>query len=121
MHRYHKLSNEEAHVMLEQGTEPPGSGKYFEHNDGGVYVCRQCDMPLFLSDDKFACGCGWPSFDDTLGCEERPDGHRIEMVCPRCKGHLGHVFTGEGLTPRTGAIALILLLLTLSQQKAEQF
>ncbi len=100
MHRYHKLSEETAHVMLERGTEPSGSGEYFEHDDEGVYICRQCDLPLFLSDDKFTCGCGWPSFDDTLGCEERPDGDRVEVVCPRCTGHLGHVFDGEGLTQK---------------------
>ncbi|HSA36035.1 MAG TPA: peptide-methionine (R)-S-oxide reductase MsrB, partial [Methanomassiliicoccales archaeon] len=52
---------------------------------------------LFVSEDKFDSGCGWPSFVKPLeGVEEQRDlSHgmdRIEVLCPDCGGHLGHVF-----------------------------
>ncbi|HPE84645.1 MAG TPA: bifunctional methionine sulfoxide reductase B/A protein [Chlamydiales bacterium] len=100
MKRFHQLRAEERHVLLEKGTEAPGSGGFCEQSKEGVYICRQCDLPLFLSSSKFSCGCGWPSFDEALEVEERPDGDRTEVVCLRCQGHLGHVFDGERLTPK---------------------
>ena len=100
---YNSLNREERHVILDKGTEPPGTGE-FEHNKAeGTYICRQCNAPLYKSDHKFASGCGWPSFDDEIeGAVTRhpdPDGRRTEIVCSNCAGHLGHVFLGEGFTP----------------------
>lgn len=101
---YNPLTVEERRVILHKGTERAFTGEYTDNKAAGTYVCRQCNAPLYRSADKFDSRCGWPSFDDEIqGRVERhldADGHRIEIVCANCKGHLGHVFTGEGFTPK---------------------
>jgi len=102
--KYNKLDEFEQYVILHKGTERPGTGKY-EHNKAkGTYVCKQCNAPLYRSEDKFDSHCGWPSFDDEIeGAVTRtpdPDGRRTEITCSNCGGHLGHVFLGERYTKK---------------------
>lgn len=98
------LTPQEAHVILEKGTEMPFTNEYNNHFVDGTYICRQCNAALYTSKDKFHSGCGWPSFDDEiLGAITRvpdKDGRRVEIICSNCGGHLGHVFEGENSTPK---------------------
>lgn len=93
------LSDEQFRVTRQCGTEPPFSGKYYNHKGNGVYHCICCDAPLFRSDEKFDSGTGWPSFwapysDDALkALEDHSHGMtRVEIRCAQCDAHLGHVF-----------------------------
>lgn len=94
-----KLTPEEFQVCREKGTERPFTGEYWDTKEEGVYNCRCCGEPLFLSDSKFDSGCGWPSFfqpaDAEVILEDRDSSHgmvRTEVMCKACGGHLGHVF-----------------------------
>lgn len=101
---FNKLTPEEERIILHKGTEMPFTGKFYKHKANGTYVCRQCNVPLYQSEDKFDSGCGWPSFDDEVegAIKYLPDadGRRTEIVCANCGGHLGHVFKGERFTPK---------------------
>lgn len=93
------LDPEVYQVAREKGTERPWSSPLESIKDIGTYYCAVCGNPLFKSDTKFESGCGWPSFyepvskgsiiyaaDDAYGMK------RTEVMCGRCKSHLGHVF-----------------------------
>lgn len=101
MFRYHDLTSEEKNILCKKGTEKAFSG-HFEENASGIFLCKRCDLPLFSSKDRFSSGCGWPSFDEAISLnvkkEKDLDGTRIEILCSRCSGHLGHVFSGEHFT-----------------------
>lgn len=93
-----RLTPEQYHVLKEKGTEPAFTGKYYKHKDKGMYKCADCGNQLFYSDTKFDSGTGWPSFDKAIkGAvkynEDLSHGmKRVEVVCAKCGGHLGHVF-----------------------------
>ncbi len=93
------LSQEERHVLLEEGTECPLTGPLVKNKEKGLYVCRLCGLPLYRSHTKFESGTGWPSFFgpfDPAHVLEKRDTKlgtvRTEIECARCRSHLGHVF-----------------------------
>lgn len=94
-----KLTQEQYNICFLKGTEPPFSGKYYNHHEKGIYVCAACGEELFSSDSKFDSGTGWPSFWDAVDKtkikleEDRSYGmEKTEVLCSNCGAHLGHVF-----------------------------
>jgi len=102
--QFYDLTNAESVVINSKGTERPFTGKFTNTKESGTYLCKKCGAALYYSTDKFSSDCGWPSFDNEIpGAVTRfpdPDGMRTEIECASCGGHLGHVFTGEHMTPR---------------------
>ena len=93
------LTPEQYHILREKGTERAFSGKYDKNHEHGVYRCAACGLDLYRSEEKFDSGTGWPSFTAPIAPSNvttRPDNsffsRRTEVLCPRCGGHLGHVF-----------------------------
>ncbi|MFN4909105.1 MAG: peptide-methionine (R)-S-oxide reductase MsrB [Bacteroidota bacterium] len=94
-----ELSDEEFRIARKKGTERAFTGKYWNHHDEGIYLCRCCGTELFPSGTKFESGSGWPSFFDPVAktnVELHEDNslmmERTEVLCARCGAHLGHVF-----------------------------
>jgi len=100
--KYNPLTPQETFVIENKGTEPPFSGEFDNFFGSGTYICRRCDSELFRSTNKFDAQCGWPAFDKEITGSiiqsPDPDGHRTEISCSNCGGHLGHMFIGEGFT-----------------------
>lgn len=101
---FNDLTAAESKVIINKSTEYPFTGLYEKFDQKGTYLCKQCGNALYHSDAKFDASCGWPSFDEEIdGAVKRvkdADGMRTEIVCASCGAHLGHVFTGEGFTPK---------------------
>jgi len=105
-----RLTREQYHILREGGTERPHGPVYkeFKKQGEGSYHCAGCGALLFSSHEKFDSGCGWPSFYDPAKAQnvrtklDRSLGTtRIEVLCAKCDGHLGHVFEGEGFDTPT--------------------
>ncbi len=107
----------QAKAVLRGGaTEAPGTSPLLKEDRSGVFRCAGCNNALFASDAKFESGTGWPSFDQAIpgAVTEIADTtfgmRRVEIVCTKCKGHLGHVFddgpTSTGLRYCTNGCAL---------------
>jgi peptide-methionine (R)-S-oxide reductase len=93
------LTPEQYHILREKGTERAFTGKYDKNHEHGIYRCAGCELELYRSEEKYDSRTGWPSFTAPIAPENvgtRPDNslfsRRTEVVCPRCDGHLGHVF-----------------------------
>ncbi|CAO3640300.1 unnamed protein product [Cunninghamella blakesleeana] len=101
------LSPEQFRVLRNKGTELANTGEYNKFYEEGVYHCAGCDAPLYKLTTKFNSGCGWPSFFDAIpnAIKRNEDNSlgmkRVEIVCAKCDGHLGHVFSGEGFDTPT--------------------
>jgi peptide-methionine (R)-S-oxide reductase len=94
------LAPEEYKVLRQKGTEMAFTGKLLDNKKEGVYICAGCGSDIFSSDSKFDSGSGWPSFFEPVSkdrIEEKSDRSlfmsRTEVICEKCGGHLGHVFT----------------------------
>lgn len=105
-----KLTPEQYRVLREAGTERAHGEVYkqFKDQGSGTYYCAGCDAELFTSKQKFDTGCGWPSFYDPSKAKNVVTKRdvslgmvRVEVLCARCDGHLGHVFEGEGYATPT--------------------
>jgi peptide-methionine (R)-S-oxide reductase len=95
-----QLTPAEYKVLREADTDPPFHSDYFDNHEKGTYYCKACHLKIFTSDTKFESGTGWPSFyrvfnkKNVIEKEDRslPGEVRTEVICARCKSHLGHVF-----------------------------
>lgn len=100
-----QLTDMQYHVLREKGTERAGTNKYNKFFEEGTYVCAGCGAELYESEYKYDSGSGWPAFDRGVekNLELQKDSSlgmsRMEVLCARCGGHLGHVFNdGPGKT-----------------------
>ncbi len=100
-----KLSPEQYDLLRNRATEAPFSGKLLNNKESGKYLCAACGSEIFSSDTKFDSGSGWPSFFEAKpgSIELKEDNdlgmRRIEVICKKCRSHLGHLFNDAPQTP----------------------
>ena len=94
-----QLTDEQYQVARQGGTERAFTGKLYDNKADGSYHCICCHEPLFNSSEKYDSGSGWPSFwkpvdgQDITEIKDMAHGMiRVEVRCPKCDAHLGHVF-----------------------------
>lgn len=94
-----ELTPEEYHILREAGTERAFTGDLWDNKKTGTYTCAACELPLFSSTTKFKSGTGWPSYYEPIQAnhvaeikDNKYGWNRVEVLCARCDGHLGHVF-----------------------------
>lgn len=98
MRDHRRLTPEQYHLLIEKGTEAPFTGKLLHNQEKGTYHCAGCGNKLFTSETKFDSGSGWPSFSDAVkrSVQLQDDFSlgmkRMEVLCKKCGGHLGHLF-----------------------------
>ena len=92
------LTPEQYEVLRKKGTEAAFTGELLKEDRDGMFRCAACSQELFFSGAKFDSGTGWPSFDQAVpgAIEYIHDSsrgmERTEVVCSKCKSHLGHLF-----------------------------
>ncbi|OGR30640.1 MAG: peptide-methionine (R)-S-oxide reductase [Desulfuromonadales bacterium GWD2_61_12] len=115
-----RLTPEQFHILREKGTERQYAGSLWNNHEHGIYRCAGCGLDLFRSEEKYESGTGWPSFYAPVAREnvrfEEDNSffmRRTEVLCPRCGGHLGHVFndgpapSGERYCMNGGALTFV--------------
>ncbi|MCH9690368.1 MAG: peptide-methionine (R)-S-oxide reductase MsrB [Gammaproteobacteria bacterium] len=94
-----RLTKEQYKILRKGKTERPFANQYYDSKEPGLYVCAGCHLPLFSSEAKYDSGTGWPSFWEPV-CAQNVSTkedfsffqNRVEVLCNRCDGHLGHLF-----------------------------
>ncbi len=94
-----RLTDEQYHILREEGTERPFTDPLNDNKKKGIYYSAATGQPVFSSESKFESGTGWPSFYEPISKEAvvlKEDNSfgstRIEVEDSGSGSHLGHVF-----------------------------
>ena len=103
-----RLTEEQYRILRRKGTEAAFCSPFLDNKKNGSYLCAGCDLELFKTDAKFVSSTGWPSFFQPvdrkniwLKTDLSLNMYRLEILCSRCDGHLGHLFP-DGPKDKTG-------------------